>query len=79
MNRGALKEELQLAIEDAVMGANFDRWLTGKVELAVTTILQRRGLRGARVSVRTKGHGLIVEIQLPPAQARVERIVIQVG
>ncbi|MCB9742138.1 MAG: hypothetical protein H6741_35295 [Alphaproteobacteria bacterium] len=69
-----LEEELQLALEDAIMGQNLGPGLPGRVATAARAVLLRHGLGRSQVSARQVGAGVEVSILLPAPQARVRQI-----
>lgn len=74
-----LRDELELALEDALHGQPMSAHLAGSLQLAAFNVLHRNGLSTAQVRVKRVGTGMQVDIRLPPSVPRVQRIVLNVG
>ena len=73
-----LERELRTAVEDAVIGEPLRPGLAGRAKTAAMGVLHRHRIRG-KVLVQQQGRGFAVEVILPPAPQRVQRVVIRLG
>ena len=75
-----LAMELQEAVELAVHGEPLGSHLSARIQTAARTVLHRRGVNGAQITVQRRGSTFEVAVLVPPAAAgRVQRLVLQVG
>ena len=75
---GDLEQELRAAVEDAVIGEPLRPGLAGRAQTAAMGVLHLHRIRG-KVVVHRQGRGFAVEVILPPAPQRVQRVVIRMG
>lgn len=75
----ALREALERACADALMGDPVGVGLARRLERTCVDVLRRRGVIGARVVAILNGGGVRVEVSLPGAGPTVERIVMRLG
>lgn len=75
----ALREELNFAVEDAMMGQPMNQHLAGRLQLAAFSVLHKHGLSHAKVRVSRQGAGMKVHIDMPPQVPTVRQIVLSVG
>lgn len=71
-----LAAELEGALLDATLGDAYGPLLARRLERVARAVLLRRGLGAARVIASSGPQGTFVEVLLPPAPARVGRLVI---
>ena len=74
-----LKEDLQSAVEDAVVGEVLRAGLGNRARSAAQAVLLRHGLRTAKVQVQQEGAGFALAVVLPPGVARVQQLVLRFG
>ncbi len=75
----SLEEELQLAVEDVVIGQTMRGSLVGTIKRTIQGILIRRRIRGANVEVRRQGMGFEILILIRQPGARVREIRLNMG
>jgi hypothetical protein len=79
MASDTLRNRLQLAAQDALMGQNLGPGLASRLELATLDELRSAGIPSARVTVRQQGRGFVIQVRLPPAPDRVRELVLRIG
>jgi len=72
----AIQSELNWLLSE---GYRPGRDLETRAQHTVMAVLQRYGIRGARVRVKSKPGGLDLSVDLPPAVPQVKRIQLSVG
>ena len=70
----ALKQELQIAMEDAVIGEIMRPSLVGRLKTIGRSILLRHGLRKSHVHVERQGNGFAIKVYLQQPGAVVREI-----
>lgn len=73
------EEEAQVVIEGLCQGSPPGPALATQLRLAVTDVLRRHGVRGARVLAKVEGRGVVLDVLLAADTPRVRRVSLGVG
>ena len=74
-----LQEEIQFALEDAVVGKTRRPYMTGQLKRIAQSILIRHRIRNASIKVSSRGTGFAVSITLPPQGPIVQAVSLRFG
>jgi hypothetical protein len=61
-----LQDELQYALEDAVVGQNMSASLTHQLKRTANNILYRHRITKAQITIQQQGSGFEVTVVIPP-------------
>jgi hypothetical protein len=75
----ALRDALERACADAMMGDPVGVGLMRRLERACVEVLRRSGVNGARVVASADRGGVRVDVSLPGPAPAVEQIMVRVG
>ena len=74
-----LQEEIQFALENAVVGKTLRPYMTGQLKRTAQGILIRHRIRNADIQVTQQGSGFSVSITLPPQGPIVQAVRLRFG
>ena len=74
-----LQEEIQYALEDAVVGKTLRPYMAGQLKRSAQGILIRHRIRNAHIEVTQQGAGFSVSITLPPQGPIVQTVRLRFG
>jgi len=74
-----LQEEIQFALENAVIGKTLRPYMTGQLKRTAQGILIRHRIRNANINVSQHGSGFSVSITLPPQGPIVQTVSLRFG
>jgi len=74
-----IQEELQVALEDAVVGKTLRSYMTGQLKRTAQAVLIRHRIRQSQIDVQQQGNGFLVSILLPPQGPIVRAVRLRFG
>ena len=74
-----LQEEIQFALENAVVGKALRPYMVGQLKRTAQGILFRHRIRNAQIEVSQQGPGFSVSITLPPQGPIVKAVRLRFG
>ena len=74
-----LQEEIQFALENAVVGKTLRPYMAGQLKRTAQGILIRHRIRNANIQVTQQGSGFSVSITLPPQGPIVQAVCLRFG
>ena len=74
-----LQEEIQFALENAVVGKTLRPYMSGQLKRTAQGILIRHRIRNANIQVVQQGAGFSVSITLPPQGPIVQAVRLRFG
>ena len=75
----SIQQELQVALEDAVVGRPLRPYMIGTLKRTAQAVLIRKRIRSAQIDVVQQGTGFVVSITLPPQGPIVTAVRIRFG
>ena len=70
----SIQEEMQFALEDAVVGRNMSPSLSHQLKRTATNVLYQHNIRQSQISVQQQGAGFVVTVLIPPQGPIVETV-----
>ena len=70
----SIEEEMQYALEDAVVGRNMSPNLKHQLKRTATNVLYQHNIRQSQISVQQQGSGFVVTVLIPPQGPIVETV-----
>lgn len=74
-----LQEEIQVALEDAVVGKTLRSYMVGQLKRTAQGVLIRHRIRDAQIEAKQIGAGFSVSITLPPQGPIVQTVRLRFG
>ena len=75
----SIQEELQAALDDAVVGKPLRPYMIGTLKRSAQAVLIRKGIRSAQIDAVQQGSGFVVSIILPPQGPIVTAVRLRFG
>ena len=75
----SIEQELQVALEDAVVGKTLRSYMVGQLKRTAQAVLIRHRIRKSQIDVHQQGNGFLVSILLPPQGPIVRAVRLRFG
>ena len=74
-----VQDELQFALEDAVVGQNLSAGLVHQLKRTAKNVLYRKNIKQSQIHVQQQGAGFVVTVLIPPQGPIVQMVRLRIS